>query len=214
MSGCLRRLGCLTLVLVLALGGYLTRHRWLPSVTGQEPPPAIAFDSLSETGRTRARRAIETLTRPSGPVFASLTAAEAASLVLAGASDRWPSMVGGVGAAVSGDRLLLQTTLDPSAFAGVEGLGPLAGLLQSRQDARLAGTLEVAEPGRGYFVVREVMLGDIPVPMPVVAALVRQLDRRAAGPGQPARAIPFDLPDHIADVRVAKGRVTLYKVVP
>ncbi|MCC6929217.1 MAG: hypothetical protein IT359_09530 [Gemmatimonadaceae bacterium] len=214
MFGCLRTVGCLTLVAVVGVGGWITRDRWLPIVTGERPAAVGDFDRISDDRRERARNVVESLGRKSGPVFANLTAAEAASLVLVDARRRLPAMSRDVEASVQGDRLVLRTTLDPAEFRGIDALGPIASYLESRQRVSLAGTIEVAEPGRALFTVRDVRINEIIVPSPVLSALVRQIDRRDRADGTPPRAIAFPLPRSVGDVRVGKGRVTLYKNVP
>jgi hypothetical protein len=208
MFGCLRSLGCLTLVALLAAGGYVTRDRWLPAITGTPPAVVGDFDKVTDDRRSRATKVVESLGKKSGPVFANLTAAEASSLVLVDARRRLPAFSSDVDAAVSGDRLLLRTTLDPAELRGIDALGPIASLLESRQRVTLAGTLDVAKPGRGLFIVQ-----DLAVPTPAIAALIRQIDRRDRPSNEPSRAIAFPLPPSVGDVRVGKGRVTLYKTV-
>lgn len=213
MFGCLRTVGCLTLVAVLGVGGWITRDRWLPIVTGEPRARVGDFDRLTDERRARAQKVVESLGHKSGPVFANLTAAEAASLVLVDARRRLPAISSEVEAAVEGDRLVLRTTLDPAELRGIDALGPIAGYLESRQRVSLAGTIEVAESGRGLFVVQDVRINEVIVPSPVISALVRQVDRRDRRDGTPARAIAFPLPRSVGDVRVGKGRVTLYKNV-
>lgn len=214
MFGCLRTVGCFTLVVVLGVGGWVTRDRWLPAITGERPATVGDYDRVSDDRRARAQKVVESLGRKSGPVFANLTAAEAASLVLVDAARRLPAVSRDVEAAVQGNRLVLRTTLDPAEFRGIDALGPIASYLESRQRVSLAGTIEVAEPGRGIFLVQDVRINEIIVPSPVLSALVRQIDRRDRTDGTPSRAIAFPLPRAVGDVRVRKGRVTLYKNVP
>lgn len=213
MSGCLRSVGCLTLLCILAVAGWITRARWLPAVTGTRAAPTVAFDPVTEARRERGRSAITALGQKSGPVFANLTAAEASALVLTDAKRRLPAIVDRVEAAVVGDKLVLRTALDPAELKGIDALGPVASMLQSRQQVTLAGTLEIATPGHAHYVVQQVHVNDLEVPSPVIASLVRQIDRRTREPGTPDRAIAFDVPPYIGDIRVAKGRVTLYKSV-
>lgn len=214
MFGCLRAMGCLTLIAVLVVGGIVTRDRWLPAITGARAVSTATFDPVTDDRRERGRRQLESLGRTSGPVFVNLTAAEASALVLTDHATRIPAIIGQVEAAVVGDRLVLRTTLDPAQLKGVDALGPVGKMLQSRQRVLLEGTLEVAEPGRALFVVQDVRVNELAVPSPAIGSLVRQLDRGARVPGAAPRAIGFAIPSYVGDVRVGKGRVTLYKVVP
>lgn len=214
MFGCFRTIGCLALVVLLVLAGVITRDRWLPLITGERAISSATFDPVTDDRRERGRRALESLGRKSGPVFTNLTAAEASALVLTNHERRLPAISGRVEAAVIGDRLVLRTALDPAELKGIDALGPVGKMLQSRQRVSLEGTLEVAEPGRALFVVQEVHVNELSVPSPAIAALVRQLDRGTVVAGDPSRAIGFAIPPYVGDVRVGKGRVTLYKVVP
>jgi hypothetical protein len=215
MGGCLRSLGCLVLLVILAIGGWITRDRWWPALTGASPEVStVTFDAVTAERRTRSRSVVQSLAKSSGPVFANLTAAEALALVLGDARSGVPAFVGPLEGAVQGDRLLVRSTVDPSALRGIEALKPIVALLDSRPRVTLGGTLEVVEPGQGAFVVRDVRVNDLIVPAPAIAPLLRQLDRRPRPSGAPDRAITFPLPAHVADLRVAKGRVTLYKNVP
>lgn len=215
MFGCLRTVGCLFLVAVLGVAGIVTRHRWLPALTGGERAISTAtFDPVTDERRQRARRQLESLGRPSGPVFVNLTAAEASALVLTDRAQRLPAIAERVEASVVGDRLVLRTTLDAAELKGIDALGPVGRMLQSRQRVLLEGTLEVTEPGRAQFIVQDVRVNELAVPSPAIASLVRQLDRGAVAPGDLSRAIAFRIPPYVGDLRVGKGRVTLYKVVP
>jgi len=213
MFGCLRSIGCLTLVAIVGAGAFVTRDRWLPAITGERAEAAREYAAISAEGRQRAQKAVESLGQKTGPVFTNLSAAEAASLVLVDARERLPAFSPDIEAAVTGDRLVLRTTIDPAELRGLDALGPVADLLKSRQRMTLAGTLDVSQPGRGLFVVQEVRVNELAVPTPAIAPLIRQLDRRTRRENDPARAIVFPLPTSIGDVRVGKGRVTLYKTV-
>jgi len=213
MSGCLRSVGCLTLLCLLAVAGWITRARWMPAVTGTHSAPTIAFDPATEARRERGQNAITSLGQKSGPFFANLTAAEASALVLTDAKRRLPAFVGNVEAAIVGDRLVLRSEIDPAELNALDKLGPLASKLQSRQQVTLAGTLDVASPGHAEYIVQELHVNDLDVPSPIIAALVRQIDRRSRAGGTSDRAIGFDVPPYVGDIRVGKGRVTLYKSV-
>lgn len=213
MSGCLRSVGCLVVLLALAVGGWVTRDRWRHVIPGAAPAADIAYTPVTEARRAHGRALVDSLGHRSGPVFVNLTAAEISALVVRDARRRLPAIVGRVEAAVVGDRLVLRTELDPAELKGMDAIGPLASMLQSRQRVTLGGTLDIVEPGRALFTVQEVRVNDLAVPSPAIATLVRQLDRARAAE-TPERAIAFDVPAHVGDVRIARGRVTLYKNVP
>ncbi|MGQ0646015.1 MAG: hypothetical protein ACT4P7_00500, partial [Gemmatimonadaceae bacterium] len=116
--------------------------------------------------------------------------------------------------AISGDRLSVRALVDLSELRGVEGLGPVAALLSSRQRITITGRPFVVERGRGAFDVDELTVGGIEVPALAVGTILRQLDRSAQPSGRSGTSISFSLPPYVGDIRVARGRVTLYKNTP
>lgn len=213
MSGCFRSIGCLVVFLALALVAFFTRDAWLPRVTGARPDSGIAWERVTEEQRAEARRAVESLSRRTGPVFANLTAAEASSLVLGELRSRYPAVVGAGEAAIVEDALTLRAEVDLSQLKGLDPLGPLAGVLDSRQRVALTGEIDVLAPGTAQFRVREVKIGDVRVPRPMIPRLIAQLDRSSRPPAAAADALVFPIPAYVGDVRIAKGQVTLYKSV-
>jgi hypothetical protein len=95
---------------------------------------------------------------------------------------------------------------------GAEALGPLGEMLGDRDTLLLGGTFGVIEPGVGQFRVAEVRVGQFTVPRAVVPRLLRRLRRdEAARPaGLADDALAVTLPPGVVDVRVARGRVSVY----
>jgi hypothetical protein len=214
MSGCLRSIGCLVVLVVLGGVGWFSRDVWLPRVTGEpRTTSTLTWEPVSTARGERARRAVDSLARRTGPVFVSLSGAEVASLLLAEAERRYPALVEDADATVVGDRIRVRATADLSQLRGLDGLGPLGAVLDSRQRVELAGSVEVLEAGVAQLVVQDARIGDIQVPRPLIPRLVRQLDRGARPPSAAANALVFPLPPHVGDLRIARGRVTLYKTV-
>ena len=213
MFGCFRAVGCLVVAAAVGVGAYATRDAWLPAVTGRPSAPPPLFERITEDRRNHARTAVASLERSSGPVFINLSAAEVAALVLAQAGTRLPAIVDRGEAAVQGDQLTVRAMIDLSEFRGIAALGPLGALLDARQRVALTGGLEIIEPGRAQFLVNEVRVGDLLVPPQAIPPLIAQLDRAPRRRGVAANGIPFPVPPFVGDVRVGKGRVTLYKSV-
>ena len=74
----------LVMLVLLAIGGWLTRDKWLPKLTGRASTTASAesgWQPLSAEAGSRGKRKIDELSSSSGPVFANLTASEVASYV-------------------------------------------------------------------------------------------------------------------------------------
>ena len=82
---------------------------------------------------------------------------------------------------------------------------------QERFDVlRQHGTLRVVRPGVGEFDVKEASLRDFKVPAGMIPRLVGRVARNRPDGVAPS-GIPLRIPQHVGDVRVANGRVTLYR---
>jgi hypothetical protein len=214
MFGCLRRAGCLVLLLIIACGLYLTRSRWMPYVSRVRHPNAVATESwqpLSRLAARSARTAIAGLDRREGPVFANLQPEEFASFILdsAGLGVTNGQRIGE--ARADGDRLVLRSTIRVSDL-GAGDVPLLKSMLDRNATVVMSGPLSVVSPRLGAWAVRSITVGGIDMPGPVVTRIVRSLSERISRPGTPEGALGFRLPSHIADLRVSRGKVTLYKV--
>lgn len=212
--GCFARIGCLVLLVLLAIVGWLTRDRWMPVVReklGGEPRAVALWEPLSDERAERARRSLDRLSRPTGPVFANLTGAEAASYIYRALVRQLPRSADSVEAAVLGDRLALRASVELRDLGGQRALGPLAGLLGDRERVQFGGTFAVLRPGLAEFQVKEIRIRDFTVPRALVPRLIRQMGRGSRPDGIAPDALPLVIPSYIADIRVAKGKVTVYK---
>lgn len=216
MFGCVRKLGCLVLLLVLAAALWFTRARWLPMVRGEPAGPAagaVVWEPLTEAGAARARSAVAGLATRSGPVFVNLRPGDLASYVFVALSRELPPSSQNVAAAVIGDRMYVRAEVRLSDFGGGDVLGPLAGFLGDRETMMFGGTFEVIRPGLAQFHVQELKLRELTVPQRMIPRLVQRIGRGARPEGVAPDALPLEIPEHIGDVRVARGKVTLYKHV-
>ena len=63
--GCIARLGCLVMLALIAVGGWLTRDQWLPKLTGHSSTTAGTASStwqpLSPEAGIRGKRKIDDL---------------------------------------------------------------------------------------------------------------------------------------------------------
>ncbi len=214
--GCLRRFGCLVLLLLLALGAWLTRAHWLRFIPGTARVATTStteplWEPLSPAAAARGKRAIDALNSSRGPVFANLKAAEIASYVFQTSGAALPASTDSAEAAVIDDVLYVRAIVPMKAIAGSGALGPLGGLLNDRERVSLGGSFRVVRPGLSEFVLRDVKLRDFSVPRAAIPRLVQQISRgrRPAGISDNAVAVPT--PTSLADVRIANRRVTLYK---
>ena len=219
MFGCVRKLGCLALVLVLAVALWLTRARWLPLVSGDgdraaAPAGEGVWEPVTQAGAERARMAIAGLAPRSGPVFANLRPGDVASYVFLALRRELPPSATNIAATVIGDRLYVRAEVSLADVGGAEILGPLAGFLGDRETMLFGGTFEVLRPGLAQFHVLELKLRELAIPQKMLPRLVQRIGRGARPEGVAPGALPLVIPDHIGDVRVGKGKVTLYKNVP
>lgn len=217
MFGCLRRLGCLAILLVVAAFLYLNRERWLPYLrTAGAPATRVSTDGvwkpLTPEGADRGRQAVASLGTRSGPVYATVEPADLASYVFTALRQQLPPSATNVEAATFGDQLHVRALVSLSDFGGARVLGPLASFLSARDTVQFGGTFEVVRPGLAQYHVRTIKLRQLAVPAAMVPKLLAQVRRGGRPDGIADDALPLEVPSSIADVRVARGRVTLYKV--
>ena len=215
--GCLGRVGCLVLLALLAVTAWFTRDRWLSLIRDRDDSRAAAtaaspWQPVNEESAARGRQAVAALGRPAGPVFANVTAAELAGYAMEQLARRLPS-ADSIEAAVQGDRLALRATVRVGEL-GSGLLGPLAGMLGDRERLKLSGTLRVVRPGVGEFDVKDVTLRDFKAPRGMIPRLMTRLTRGQRPEGVSPSALPLTIPRQVGDVRVANGRITLYKANP
>jgi hypothetical protein len=140
----------------------------------------------------------------------SLEPSEVGALLTAGLPE---TMVRDLEVALSDGAISFRATMDLRPLTAIEALKPVAGMLTAQQRVRVRGRPDVVPGGRGVLVVEELRIGPLAVPAPVLGPLVRQLgaggDRTASGGG--GASISFSLPSAVADMRVSRGRLILYK---
>ena len=220
MFGCLRSIGCLVSVVALAAAAWFTQDRWLPYVRRGSPTGTVSasdatgavWQPVSDSAASVGRRRVQSLSGRSGPVFVNLGAAELTSYVLSEVVSQLPESAREVEAAVIGDRVYLRATV-PLRDLGSEVLGPLGGMFGDREVLQLGGTLTVVRPGLAAFQVGEVKLRDFSLPSRVIPRLLERIRRAPPPEGVAPNALPLEIPEFIGDVRVAGGKVTLYKNV-
>jgi hypothetical protein len=215
--GCIARLGCLFILACAAVVGWFTRDRWMPekyrsyfetTATAKAP----TWQPLSDAGADRTREALDKLSQRNGPVFQTLSGADVASYVFRTLASKLPASADSIQAMVSGDHISLRSVVDLSEI-GSSALGPLANVLGKREPVLFVGTLRVVKPGTGEFQIQQAKIGAIGVPGSMIPTLIQRFDRGARPAGVDANALPLPLPPYIGDIRVANGKITLYKNV-
>jgi hypothetical protein len=222
MKGCLRGVGCLVLIVLIALLYWYARVERRPalatSTSTGNPTVASSTNSgwqpLTAADAERGKVAVASLSQRSGPVFANLSPAEAASYIFLVVAKQLPASAQQVESAIMGDRLYVRSEVDLKDFGGAGQLGTLGMLLGSRDSVLIGGTIQMLKPGLAQFLVQELKLGRLDVPQGLVPRLIAQMKKKGKQiPGIAPNGLPMVMPTYISDVRIANGKITLYKSV-
>jgi hypothetical protein len=213
----MKRLGCLVILILLAVIAWLTREQWLVIIpggqarTGATTTKEPLWEPLTPAAAARGRRAVEALSSPAGPVFANLRAGEIAAYAFQTVGHTLPASADSVEAAVIGDALYVRAVVPTKAIVGSGALGPVAALLNERERLSFGGTFRVVRPGLSEFQLRDVKLRDFSVPRAAIPRIVQEITKGQHTDGVAEDALPVPTPASLADVRIANRRVTLYK---
>ncbi|MGH7604487.1 MAG: hypothetical protein ACRENK_10890 [Gemmatimonadaceae bacterium] len=113
-----------------------------------------------------------------------------------------------------GDRLYVRSEVDLKDFGGAGQLGTLGMLLGSRDSVLLGGTIQMLKPGVAQFLVQQLKLGRLDVPQGLIPRLIAQMKKKGKQvEGIAPNGLPMVMPPYISDVRIANGKITLYKSV-
>lgn len=218
MFGCIGRLGCLLMLAVLGAVGWYTKPWWYPRaralVVATPPSKDITWKPISPEAATRGSRAAERLAEKSGPVYADLTPAEFAAWQLAPAMKILGGDAAAPEASVHGDTLFVRANVAVSELGDPKSLGPLASMLDGRQPVLIGGRLSMVQPGKLGLQVTQLSVKDLKLPSALVAKIVKRIAVRERTDSLAAGVIAMPVPSNVADVRVANGKIVLYKAVP
>jgi len=219
MKGCLKRAGCLVVIILLVAVWYFYARVENPTTTTTAATASTAtsvssgWHPLTDADAERGRLAVQSLERQSGPVFANLTPAEAASYIFLVLAKQLPPSAKNAEASITGDRLYVRSEVELKDFGGAKSLGPLGMLLGDRDSVRLGGTINMLRPGLAEFLVQEVKLGKLEVPSGLIPRLLTQMKKGKTVEGVSQNGLPMVMPPYISDVRISNGKITLYKSV-
>ncbi len=219
MKGLFRRLGCLIIIVVIAVAVWYwyarvpTTSSTTSTIVGTATSVSSGWQPLTAAAADRGRAAVQSLGRQSGPVFANLTPAEAASYIFTVVAKQLPPSAQNAQAAIIGDRLYVRSDVELKDFGGSKSLGPLGMLLGDRDSVRFGGTINMLRPGLGEFLVQEVKLGRVEVPNALIPRILTQMKRGKPVEGISQNGLPMVMPSYISDVRISNGKITLYKSV-
>lgn len=212
--GCLFRLGCLFLFLCAAVVGWFTRDHWMPASWRAKlsPPKAnvvATWQPLTDAGADRTRIALDKLSQPSGPVFQTLSGADVASYAFRELAKNLPA-ADSMAVMVKGDQISMQANVKTS---DIKGIGALGAMLGDREHVEMTGTMRVIHPGLGEFQVADAKIRGLSIPHGMVGSLVSRIGKGTRPEGVDQDAMPLPLPSYVGDIRVANGKITLYKNV-
>ncbi|MEO7363784.1 MAG: hypothetical protein ABI120_25860 [Gemmatimonadaceae bacterium] len=224
---CLSKVGCLTVVVIAGAGAWWWYGGTVPSflgrsartsrssaVTGDANAKPIAWATLKDA-RMPSADAIASLESKSGPAYITLGAGDLAGFLAEGLQQVLPQSASSVQVAIVDDVMRVRSEIPLRELGGKALPEFVSDLLSARDTVEMAGVLEMVRPGLAQFRVREVIVRGIALPPRVVPPLLGAL--RKSAPRRDSIAtdgVAITLPKSVADVRVSRGRVTLYKSVP
>ena len=216
--GCMRKLGCLVVIVLIAIAAFLTRDRWLRMLPGKRDTAAAnatsVWQALTPEGAKRARTALEQLRSPRGAVYVNVAPGDLAAYILEELAKSLPPSADSIPAAAINERLYLRAVVKTSDLGATGALGPLAALLGERERIQLGGAIRIIRPGFAELQVKEMKIGNLSVPRALIPRVIRQISRGERPADLSPDGLALKTPDYIGDVRVSSGRITMYKTIP
>jgi hypothetical protein len=209
MFGCLRRIGCLVLLAVIVAAGW---YWWTMKASSSTASTAGEWQAVTQADAGAGSSAVASLRATNGKVFANLTPAQAVAYLVQETAKQLPPSSTDVHAMVSGDQLHVRAVVPLRELGAERALGPLASMIGTRDTVELAGRVDLIKPGLAQMHVTKAQIHALSIPAAMIPRLVQQI-RRDAPEGIAPDAFPIPLPSYIGDIRIADGKVTLYKNV-
>lgn len=209
--GCLSKIGCLALIVILLVVGFLGRGLWMPKLRTSSDTAAGTWQPLSQEGAARAQRVLQQLSQDGGPKSVTVPAAELISYIVQQLSSALPESADSVQAAAVNDRLCVRAVVKTSDFADKKTLGPLAMLLGEREPVLMCGVIHIISPGRGELQVKEFKVRELGIPGPAIPRLIKQMSPAQRPEGLSDDGLPLETPAYIGDVAVRNGQVVISK---
>jgi hypothetical protein len=209
MFGCLRRVGCLVVLAAIVAAGW---YWWTMKASPSAASPTGLWHVVTPTDAESGALAVASLKSPQGRVFTNLTPAQAVAYLVQETAKQLPPSSTDVQAMVSGDQLHVRAVVPLRELGAERALGPLASMIGSRDTVELAGRVDLVRPGLAQMHVTKAQIHALNVPRAMLPRLVQQI-RRDSPEGLSPDAFAIPLPSYIGDIRIADGKVTLYKNV-
>ena len=210
--GCLKKIGCLALLLILVIVAFLGRGLWLPKLKKSESSAvANTWQPLTQAGASRAQRLLEQLSRDGGPPSVTVPAAELVSYIVQQLSSALPESADSVQAAVINDRICVRAVVKTTDFADKNTLGPLAMMLGEREPVLMCGVINILSPGKGELQVKSFKVRELSIPGAAIPRLIRQMSPSKRPEGLSDDGLPLETPVYVGDVAVRNGQVVISK---
>lgn len=210
--GCLGKIGCVALLLILAVVAFVGRGLWLPKLKKTESAAvANTWQPLTQEGASRAQRLLEQLSRDGGPPSVTVPASELVSYIVQQLSSALPESADSVQAAVIGDRICVRAVVKTTDFADKNTLGPLAMMLGDREQVQMCGVINILSPGKGELQVKSFKVRELAIPGPAIPRLIKQMSPTKRPEGLSPDGLPLETPIYVGDVAVRNGQVIISK---
>lgn len=209
MFGCLRRLGCLVLILIALAAGWYWYAHMRTDQSGADVGADRVWEPVTPAGAERGRMALESLAGNTGPNFVSISAGDLASYIFFSVSNRLPASTHDLQAAVIDEELAVRGVVPLRELGAGRVLGPLASLVGESDTVFFSGELSVQQPEVGQYRVTELRLQQFRVPAGLIPRVLRGIDKNDRPVGVAPDALALPLPPHITEIRVSDGVVTL-----
>jgi hypothetical protein len=209
MFGCLRRVGCLIVLVAIAAAGW---YWWTVKASPSSTVAAGVWHPVTAADATSGSAAVASLTATRGKVFTNLTPAQAVAYLIQTTAKQLPPSSTDVQAMVSGDELHVRAVVPLRELGADRALGPLASMIGARDTVELAGRVDLLRAGLAQMHVTRAQIHALSVPKAMLPKLVQQM-RHESPEGLAPDAFAIPLPSYIGDIRIADGKVTLYKNV-
>jgi hypothetical protein len=175
----------------------------------KRPSKPIAWATVSSTADVSA---LAQLNARNGPAYVTVGAGDLASLLAVPLRSQLPRSTTDVQIALVDRQLLVRGVLDVAEIAGDGTLGKLLGIAMSGRDTmQFGGTVEPWRDGFAQFRVEALRVKGFDVPSRAIPAIMRVMRRSNTDSTLAANAFAIRLPRSVADLRIANGRMTLYK---
>jgi hypothetical protein len=87
-------------------------------------------------------------------------------------------------------------------------------MLDGRQPVLIGGRLSMLKPGLLGMTVTQMTVNELRLPSALIDRIVRRIAVKQRTDSLAPDVIAIAVPDAVADVRITKGKVVLYKAVP